>query len=836
MRKRQHSIGIQMIDLLKQLHDKVVESISIDINITSNLLIECQNTAIKIGNLIEESEGVGTTTVKMLEDYCELVFNINEELIAESEKVANSEKYGKRLNRMITKIENSLKHDITVKIEAVFLPYKASMWDSFESVFEAAEADPNCDAYVIPIPYYDKNPDGSVREEHYEGDLFPKNVPITHFSEFDFGKHHPDMVFIHNPYDYGNLVTTIHPFFYADRLKTITDCLVYIPYFATTGGMSSSRAWCPVYEHVKYIAIQAKYYRDFYESSIPDEKFIAFGSPKFDKVIKKCKNPELPNENWKDIIAGRKVFFFNTSLNGMLQNTPEFLKKMEYVFEVFSSHKDLCLLWRPHPLFESTLIAMRSDCYEVFKALKEYFLKQNNWIYDDTPSVEDTISICDAYIGDAFSSVVALFGVVGKPLFILDNSINQDNYKDYSREFIYSPDVLGTNNEQDKFLISQHGKLYVSSQDNSKYEFLVDLNPYYSLPGQYKYIYEYKNKIFVFPYYAKDIVVINNVNGEIEKKMMPLSTHEHTMPGKIFIYKNKAFIIPWNHCRFIIFDMDTYEFSYSDEIGRFCREQRAEDEGIIMPIMTDKNLVFINKYASNLLEIDLESLDVSVSNIKINDEICSHYIFSKEPEISWMTLNNKKVVVKYNRKTNEKIEIPLCKDVAIENRDNKFIFSQSFEYEGKLIIPPLGEKECYVIDPETLIVDKFYIDKLIDIEKKEVEFENWNGKLLINHNDMLYLKDSITNKVYRLENDIFVEKSAEIIGDEYKKIGDAFKTNSVFLPYSCSESVLISLEKFLTKRINEHNRDIQIASFEEVNANPRGECGEEIYNFLKGQL
>ena len=40
------------------------------------------------------------------------------------------------------------------KWRAVFLPYKASMWTSLESIWKAANRDPNCDNYVVPIPYY----------------------------------------------------------------------------------------------------------------------------------------------------------------------------------------------------------------------------------------------------------------------------------------------------------------------------------------------------------------------------------------------------------------------------------------------------------------------------------------------------------------------------------------------------------------------------------------------------------------------------------------------------------------------------------------------------------
>ena len=41
----------------------------------------------------------------------------------------------------------------------VFLPYKVSMWDSMETVWKAADKDPDCDAYVVPIPYFDKDQD-----------------------------------------------------------------------------------------------------------------------------------------------------------------------------------------------------------------------------------------------------------------------------------------------------------------------------------------------------------------------------------------------------------------------------------------------------------------------------------------------------------------------------------------------------------------------------------------------------------------------------------------------------------------------------------------------------
>ena len=214
-----------------------------------------------------------------------------------------------------------------VRLEAVFLPYKVSMWDSLESVWMAADQDPNCDAYVIPIPYYDKNRDGSYGAEHYEGDQYPDYVPVTHYNNYDFKSRRPDMIFIHNPYDQFNNVTSVHPFFYSKNLKQYTDCLVYIPYYCTAGGMSAAQGYVPSYYYVDYIVIQAEKYRKFFDPDLPKDKLLPLGSPKFDKVIRLCNNPPEPLAEWKEKMAGKKVCFYNTSISGMLANTEVFLKK-----------------------------------------------------------------------------------------------------------------------------------------------------------------------------------------------------------------------------------------------------------------------------------------------------------------------------------------------------------------------------------------------------------------------------------------------------------------------------------------------------------------------------
>ena len=56
--------------------------------------------------------------------------------------------------------------------------------------------------------------------------FYPEYVPVTWYGDYDIEGRKPDMIFIHNPYDEFNYVTSVHPMFYAKELKKYTDMLV----------------------------------------------------------------------------------------------------------------------------------------------------------------------------------------------------------------------------------------------------------------------------------------------------------------------------------------------------------------------------------------------------------------------------------------------------------------------------------------------------------------------------------------------------------------------------------------------------------------------------------
>ena len=263
-----------------------------------DLLIQCQKSALEIGNCLESMGGPGQAVVPMVEGYCEYLYEMSQSF----EDRVKYKKLGESVRKNLIQIRKKIRYELPQeKKEMVFLPYKASMWDSMESVWEAALKDGEYDVYVVPIPYFDRNPDKSFGEMHYEGDKYPDYVPVTSWETYHVEERYPDAIFIHNPYDQFNFITSVHPSFYSSRIKDYTDMLVYIPYFVATAHQVQGH-FCTLpgtfYADrviVEDEEIRKSYIRHFceYEEKMrcrgvfgkAEEKFLALGSPKFDKVL-----------------------------------------------------------------------------------------------------------------------------------------------------------------------------------------------------------------------------------------------------------------------------------------------------------------------------------------------------------------------------------------------------------------------------------------------------------------------------------------------------------------------------------------------------------------------
>lgn len=439
-------------------------------------------------------------------------------------------------SNLITYIADKLEQENNFKKEIMFLPYKVTMFDSMESVWQAAVDDSeHAIPYVMPIPYFDRDTEGNVREWHCETSEFPKYVPVIDYRHIDLAEMHPDVIVIHNSYDDYNIVTSVGTEYYSRNLRKYTDKLVYIPYFVLeevdpTDGVALGNiahfVLTPGVYNADLTIVQSEDMRKAYveiltqlsevkDRSYWEKRILGLGSPKIDKVLStKRENVKLP-ENWRRIIekpdgTRKKIIFYNVSLASLLEHEDKLLDKMESVFNVFRERQnEVALLWRPHPLFVSTLESMKPELLARYRSMVERYRNEGWGIYDDTAELHRSIAISDAYYGDR-SSIITLFQATRKPIMLQNVSMIHfpftlvcSNFKEGQAFFFeINRAVLGTLNFHSKQIdvisvLQRGGYLILANIDDKLILFPGVLNSngcanevteYYPSTGKIKYI------------------------------------------------------------------------------------------------------------------------------------------------------------------------------------------------------------------------------------------------------------------------------------------------------------------------------------------------------------
>ena len=477
--------------------------------------------------------------------------------------------------------DHALLDIVRKKKEIVFLPYKAAMWDSLESIWKAAYDDKeHCNTYVVPIPYADRNPDYTARDWHHEIDLFPDYVPVIDYRDIDLEAMHPDVIFIHNPYDNCNAVTSVDSMFYSDKLKRYTDNLVYVPYFVT-GGKMIAKNFChlPGVENADHVIVESEnikrvYEREYPGGNPPEGKFIALGSPKYDKIVNARKEDYPLPEEWKQLIGDRKIILYLTSIHDQLIGRKYNIEKLRGILAKFRNRDDVVLWWRPHPLIMGTFHTMMPEHYEEYKSIVEEYKREGWGIYDDTSEMDRALVWSDAYYGD-HSSTVWLYEKTDKPM--LNTSMDRIAHLLCFSSFIeYDSKIY--------FIAQQSISDVVFSYDPISRELgttVPIVNPNRErIFCRFSGLIINDDEIMAVPFYGEDFISLN-LNTKQQFILDKNDDFPTVCNGKFVqsvIYKNKAFFSTYDTvCDAYAMDMDTkklyrihgFKESYNDKIGTF---------------------------------------------------------------------------------------------------------------------------------------------------------------------------------------------------------------------------------------------------------------------------
>lgn len=427
---------LEIVQTLLQVHRQIENHLN-EKEVLLELLTECQNAAISIGNILEKDVHYSNDTIENLESYCELLYGIYQD----SEScICNIDKIIEEMDGRIRKTENEIIRDLHRPFQIVFMPYKASMWTSLESIWRAALDREDCDVKVVVAPYQTLDADGKCIRVVDESSLFPQYVSLTSYKEYDVTNDKPDMIFIHNPYDETNYVTRVLPQFYSSYLKSYTNCLVYSPYGMIGYYNPDKGVWMPLTKATRVvdkILVQSERVKEIYlKYGHPERRIISIGSPKVDALVERNKREHQVPPEWEKL-NGKKVFLLNTHLSYFSsgayyqEKNPGCdnyaIKMHESIMKYLLDKTDVALIWRPHPLLKETLISRNMiELVEYVESLEQRIECSTNAVLDRTGDYSLAFNLSDALLS-TYSSLVAEYMLTGKPIFIYESRLKEKN-------------------------------------------------------------------------------------------------------------------------------------------------------------------------------------------------------------------------------------------------------------------------------------------------------------------------------------------------------------------------------------------------------------------------
>ena len=246
-----------MTDTLHEAHGKIrllLDNSSHDTVI--QLLTGCQSIAVSIGTCLEARYGEDCIAVRLLEDYCDDVYQVS--ICPEPDRLQQLED---RLSTVITTVQELFSHHK----EIVFLLPEHLPDARALSLAKTLRSNPQNDVLIYRIPLT------SLCSFH-ESIAAPSVTEITSCN-YSFDKRLPDCIVTIFPFDGTNTAVTVPSGYYSGTLKKYTGNLIYVPCYepdvpvsGNEKGSSTLRELIeqPAVMLSDYVLVNSKHMRDYY--------------------------------------------------------------------------------------------------------------------------------------------------------------------------------------------------------------------------------------------------------------------------------------------------------------------------------------------------------------------------------------------------------------------------------------------------------------------------------------------------------------------------------------------------------------------------------------------
>lgn len=402
-------------------------------------LSELQNNIVSFGTLTESIKGEDCNTVKLLEQYLEVIYKVAKYVQKFDEGISYEEsaenKYAEcdeGVKDTFASISEAIDSEIVNRRSVLFLPVKAKHFSSMRIAYEMEAATPDTDVYVMPLPYYYKEYDGSFKDEmHIDTEEFIKaNIPVTDYSRFDLSLLCPEKIYINSAYDEYNMAVSVDTRFYARIVKKYTEKLIYIPYFKL---MEFDRANYPCWYNMQYyctvpgvvmadkVYVQSentrKAYIDKLNEWVGDEKYTDIWEQKIDVYNESCE--EHSEDELRDAGSKKTIVWF-VSAGSLAEFGDRYIEKAYRNLDVFALSKDkLKVLLNSEPFLDEMIKNYSDELYKKWTGFIDEFNRSG--IGEVVSQVEeksvDVLLKATAYYGDP-SYICKDFILMKKPVML----------------------------------------------------------------------------------------------------------------------------------------------------------------------------------------------------------------------------------------------------------------------------------------------------------------------------------------------------------------------------------------------------------------------------------
>lgn len=342
-----------------------------------------------------------------------------------------------------------------------------------------------------------------------------------------------------------------------------------------------------------------------------------------------------PN-NWKEIVRGKKVIFYNTSIGSLLSGREKHIEKIEWVFGVFQKHPEVVLWWRPHPLELSTIQSMLPHLEEWYKSLRKQYQEERVGILDESTDLHRTIAISDAYYGD-WSSVMELYKATGKPILL-----SVDNLKEYSPEVAFVICDFVIVDDYMWFISSLYVGLFKMNLNSFIVEEVVPIpgERIYEV-GVMRYILQAGSELLLIPDWGTSVIAYDMDNKTMRRVVLGKRTTASKCSGAYYRNGNLFLISPNGKSQLKI---DIKNLNVKSEHIETAKIPDFQTDERFIAVKTVNEITYAIPRIENTVQItDLRTGQSLIKKIKIKEELTKFFagkgLFDIYQTIERMTIN-----------------------------------------------------------------------------------------------------------------------------------------------------------------------------------------------------